>query len=591
MTTPTVSQAESWHDAPLRTAAAAWTHTAEVVAAQFDTFRQELSSSERWWQGAAAEAARRRAAELQAESERIGTALRAAATVAEAGAAQLTDLQTRLEEILRAARSTGYQVADDGSVAPPPQPQPTPPDSARRAAEFAVAIKFMLAAMGKADADTDAAIRAAFDRAEPPPATAAPTAPATFDGAKIVAAWPTMSQDDISRQFGQLDPAQQRMLIERYPDQVGNTDGVPWAARGAANQVSIGRAIADEQRLLARSDTEKLRDAFAGKDVPAGLDANTPEGRRLIAGMDQQSRERIERYQALTRPLVTANGTEIERTVLGFNPKQAKLIQLFGDLGKAQHVGVIVPGTETKVETAEADAQRAAHFVELSGGEAAMISYLDGPFPPNLPEAADRSYALDMAPRLVAFTEDVNRTADALQRGVDTTVIGHSYGGSIVGTAETQGLTADRVVYVASAGAGVDVHDESDWHNRNPDVVRYSMTAPGDLIELVQGAVFGEGPHGADTDLMAGVTRLDTGYNHQTGELVAGIDAHSAVLDAPSDAQDNILAVITGESTKPYEFRPLGLADPAASGLAVRAGLVAIFGIGPGLVFNSLLGR
>ena len=107
-----------------------------------------------------------------------------------------------------------------------------------------------------------------------------------------------------------------------------------------------------------------------------------------------------------------------------------------------------------------------------------------------------------MAPRLVAFSEDVDRTVDATGRDIPVTYIGHSYGGSILGTAEVFGLTADRTLYLAAAGAGVGVDDPSDWHNRNPDVLRFSMTAPGDLIEAVQGIP--ASPHGADPDEMAG---------------------------------------------------------------------------------------
>ena len=114
-----------------------------------------------------------------------------------------------------------------------------------------------------------------------------------------------------------------------------------------------------------------------------------------------------------------------------------------------------------------------------------------------------------MAPRLVAFSEDVDRTVDATGRPIAVTYIGHSYGGSIVGTAEALGLTADRTLYVAAAGAGVGVDDPGDWHNRNPDVLRFSMTAPGDFIEAVQGIP--GGPHGADPDEMNGVIRLATG--------------------------------------------------------------------------------
>ena len=120
-------------------------------------------------------------------------------------------------------------------------------------------------------------------------------------------------------------------------------------------------------------------------------------------------------------------------------------------------------------------------------GEVAAITYLGGPFPAaatpstGLVDAADPHYALDMAPRLVAFSEDVDRTVDATGRAIPVTYIGHSYGGSIMGTAEVLGLTADRTLYLAAAGAGVGVDDPSDWHNRNPDVLRFSMTAPGRL--------------------------------------------------------------------------------------------------------------
>jgi pimeloyl-ACP methyl ester carboxylesterase len=150
-----------------------------------------------------------------------------------------------------------------------------------------------------------------------------------------------------------------------------------------------------------------------------------------------------------------------------------------------------------------------------------------------------------MAPRLVAFSEDVDRTVDATGRPIPVTYVGHSYGGSIVGTADALGLTADRTLYVAAAGAGVGVDDPDDWHDRNPDVLRFSMTAPGDFIEAVQGLP--GGPHGADPDEMPGVIRLATGH-YDDGRLLAGPQAHSDIVNWPSDAWRNILAVITGDS-------------------------------------------
>jgi pimeloyl-ACP methyl ester carboxylesterase len=140
----------------------------------------------------------------------------------------------------------------------------------------------------------------------------------------------------------------------------------------------------------------------------------------------------------------------------------------------------------------------------------------------------------------VAFSEDVDRRAGVMP----VTYVGHSYGGSILGTAERFGLTADRVVYVEAAGAGVGVRNPSDWHNRNPAVLRFAITAPGDPIGLVQGIPFGS--HGADPDEMPGVIGLAAG-RRLTGGPMAGLSAHSDVLTEPSDAWRNILAVITGD--------------------------------------------
>ena len=94
----------------------------------------------------------------------------------------------------------------------------------------------------------------------------------------------------------------------------------------------------------------------------------------------------------------------------------------------------------------------------------------------------------------------------------------------------------------APPGAGFGVNGPQDWHNRNPEVLRFSMTAPGDPIQLVQGIPFG--PHGADPDEMAGVIHLDTGA-FDDGRPMAGPAAHSDILTVPtSDAWRNVLAVI-----------------------------------------------
>jgi Alpha/beta hydrolase len=270
-----------------------------------------------------------------------------------------------------------------------------------------------------------------------------------------------------------------------------------------------------------------------------------------VADHDRDAHRRIAFYEGLLAEVPDPTGltaTGVERQILAFDPARASLVELSGDLRRATSVGVLVPGLNTTIEGSGTKTESVRRFVAAGHGDVAMITYLGGPFPTGdlavgVLHAADPRYALDMAPRLVAFSEDVNRTVDGTGRSVAVTYIGHSYGGSILGTAERLGLTGDRSIYVEAAGAGVGVGDPGDWHNRNPDVRRYVMTAPGDPIQLVQGWPLG--PHGADPDTMPGVVRLDTG-RRLDGSPMRGLPAHSDVLNEPSDAWNQILGVITG---------------------------------------------
>ena len=72
----------------------------------------------------------------------------------------------------------------------------------------------------------------------------------------------------------------------------------------------------------------------------------------------------------------------------------------------------------TTIEGSAANTATARRFVAATHGDVAVITYLGGPFPggnlvSGVVDAASPRYALDMAPRLVAFSEDVDRTVDA----------------------------------------------------------------------------------------------------------------------------------------------------------------------------------
>ncbi|MCV7150963.1 alpha/beta hydrolase [Mycolicibacterium pyrenivorans] len=528
MTRPTVSQADAWRPDALRELADDLDEAARRLSGLVDRVVAHTAESRDYWTGTAADAARLHAQQIAADAGAVARGLIAASVAASDGAGQIASARFDVLSQVEQAEREGFTVAEDGRVGVGDEPGPLLVLLAggaegvaedlleSRAAELSARIGGALERLGSADADAAADLAGAFgqDRGAPPPAATVTAGASPVQSPDLADAWPGMSQDRIAGQIAAMTPEQRDHLVTAFPRQVGNTDGVPWAMRVAANRLNIASAIVTE------------------------------------TGADENSRRRIEFYRGLLGEIDDPVGRHgrIQRQIVAFDPGRASLIELNGDLASARAVAVLVPGVNTTIEGSAANTSTARRFVSGTAGDVAVITYLGGPFPQVrdpaavLLNAADPGYAMDMAPRLVAFSEDVERTVPP---GVPVTVIGHSYGGSIVGTAEVFGLTSDRTLFLAAAGAGVGVDDAGDWHNRNPDVLRFSMTAPGDFIHAVQGIPVG--PHGADPDEMPGVTRLRTG-RYDDGRPVFGWEAHSGMLNRPSDAWRAILAVIAGET-------------------------------------------
>jgi hypothetical protein len=522
VTRPTVAQAEAWQPASLLRTADGWDAAAVDLRARVDTVVRGIDGSRDFWTGSAAEAARRHSDTISAGGALATRCLITAAVAARDGATQMASAQADVLELVAEARGAGFVVADDGSVsggATSPLLVSLSGGSPAVSRDMLTRrIVVALDRLGAADADTARDIVDALNPPHAPPAQTAPAGAWPVPLADVVAGWSAIGQDRIANQITEMTPEQRQRLIDEFPKQVGNTDGVPWPMRVAANRINIAQAIADERREAAPG-----------------------------------SQNRIAFYQGLLGEIddPAHSGRRVDRQILAFDPGRASLIELNGSLATAKSVAVMVPGLNTTIEGSAENTKTARRFVSATRGEVAAITYLGGPFPrgayiAGVADAADPRYALEMAPRLLAFSEDVEHTVDATGRDIPVTYIGHSYGGSIMGTAEVFGLTADRTLYLAAAGAGVGVDDPSDWHNRNPDVLRFSMTAPGDLIEAVQGIP--GGPHGADPDEMPGVIHLAAG-DYDGGRPMAGPQAHSDIINAPSDSWRNILAVITGDSS------------------------------------------
>jgi hypothetical protein len=480
---------------------------------------ERSASKDREWRGVTEVAARTRIGTVTASIVRTAHTVDDAAESVRTAYSELADLQTVLRSAVDGLRADRFLLTPDGRV--------THPDPDRRAAALDAGeqIQGLLEQATRLDRTHSAALDsfAAQLTGSDPDAVVLPSG-AVVTPERAADLLSQMTDVEMRRRaWESLSESERNEIIKDRSTVIGNLDGIPFADRAVANEVTI-RA--------------ELREAL---------------GEGWTGNVDD---DRAERLRSML-----ADG----RTFLAFRPDTGEFIEIVGELTPTTtNVGVFVPGTGTGLDDIDSLRKKALKLSEKSN--APVIVWADGPFPQHIVAdprttksiemAVDPTLAAVNAPRLVEFTRALDSELGAVAPDAKTTVIGHSYGGSIVGTAEQLGMRADRVVYASAAGTGVD--PDRVWSNPESDVKRYSITPPGDPIHLAQ--KYGAFLHGGDPDVGPGVTRLDSGYlsPDDDGErrLLQGTSSHTDYLnDFDSDAFTALARVIAGQEPAPYVDR------------------------------------
>ncbi|GAA4894025.1 alpha/beta hydrolase [Streptomonospora salina] len=213
-------------------------------------------------------------------------------------------------------------------------------------------------------------------------------------------------------------------------------------------------------------------------------------------------------------PLDYAGTTVDGHRLLADDPSgTGRVVEVLGDLGGAEHVAVVVPGSGQNRDNFRANSARPG-TVPLANGEAlhaamrgrapegdtAVVAWL-GYFPPQGygPDLATIGRAQQGARALVRFARE------ELPAGAHVTLSCHSYGTAVCGLAATRAGVADDVVAFASPGMGVS----------GGDAIRarvWAARADGDWIRWVPGVRLGPLGLGADPmDPAFGAARFDPG--------------------------------------------------------------------------------
>ena len=498
-------------------AAQTWRGYADGMYALQDRIDSQILAFTRasGWAGAAAEESEGMAAFLKHLCETRGMRADAMADVFEQLNEHLTTMHTDLLTLVDSATAQGLTVRDDGTVIAPGEP-PVQPDAtgltspaAEVAAQYTTAISGLL---NQVEQLSSSAIETISDLApEIPGAVTEHEYNDIRDDAHehglayeiSCVEHPPGTPQENEDWWNSLTPAEQDAYILTYPESVGAMDGLPVETRDRANRWNLERDIEVGHD---RENAKKLLAAVEGRDhLP-------PDQRVYLIG-----------YQG-----PGANG----------NP-DAKVIASIGNPDTATNTGVYVPGTSTNLESSSgpdglgralAIKDQADALSYGGSGSNAVVFWLGYDAPDNIPDAANPQYATEGAPALVNFMDGMSAShGDGVPS--HTTVIGHSYGSTLVGHAASGDnfLRTDDIVTLGSPGMGVDSAGQLNtafdhvWAGANWD-------------DPVQNAP-GHGPDPTDTSFGANDFQTNT-------------SGHSGYWDPESESLKNQARIMTGQ----YEF-------------------------------------
>ncbi|GAA2134626.1 alpha/beta hydrolase family protein [Kitasatospora kazusensis] len=189
--------------------------------------------------------------------------------------------------------------------------------------------------------------------------------------------------------------------------------------------------------------------------TPAALDERYAADRAAVRAAERTAADHGDRARAAALDAMAAPG----RQFLSFDGRDGgRTTEVFGDLSGAALIAVLVPGSDTDLDTYERLRTGAVALQRQLGPQAAVIAWLGYRTPGTVsPEVLTPGRADEAAPALRQFTAALH----ALRPTARTSLLCHSYGSVVCGRAAAgatggNGLQVADIVLYGSPGTGAD---------------------------------------------------------------------------------------------------------------------------------------
>jgi hypothetical protein len=585
MSAVTVSRLESWQVDDLA-------GCARELAAAAGRWRQVNGAVRRLvedvdaasWNGTSAVAARSAGDDLVRELGQAADSVSFASTVVGRAAEAVRSAQELLTGAQELASSHGLHVLDDDRVLPPPDeilPADWPAWRYERAAErreaaadaATAASTLAREALAAAD-DADQSAARALMQAEFQPrlgervgagwlglfAHGLPDALVAVLRAALLAGVgardvppPGSDPAEVAAWWASLPDSAQRMLLERFPAQIGNLDGVPFAVRDQANRAVLAAEITRieaEMRVL--------------EENPESVQWPHPDGDMHAVGRYHRLADQLEMLRGAEAALGDSRSRPPRSLILLDVEMPGRAAVALGDLDSAEYVSVMVPGMGSNVAGSMARYTTAArHLYDEqhrwagrfdSDSTFATVAWL-GYHAPQHVDVATGGKATAGAEHLQGTLRGIQAaTTEGGSRHV--TLIGHSYGSLVAGKSLTdpgEPVGVDTAVFVGSPGVGVDHVDDLDVSQV------FVGEAAGDHV-----ADFGRFRRDpSDRGFGAEIISVSGGEDPITGRELTESRGHSEYYDAGTESLRNIALIGLGHPESVTTGGPGGSATGA----------------------------
>ncbi|GHC46332.1 alpha/beta hydrolase [Streptomyces flavofungini] len=353
-----------------------------------------------------------------------------------------------------------------------------------------------------------------------------------------------------------LDADERSAWTAMRPDSVGSLDGLPSTVRDEANRMVLAEARGTAQVeydtwLKKHPEPARYTEFTNPQTGEVNRKVENPEWWKWEKAR-RDAHKSIDGMELIQKRFDSAGTTRTPPAyLLGFSTEgDGRAIIANGNPDTADHQSVYVPGTKASLPNIEGDINRAVKVWNAADGLAgeksvSTITWLGYDAPDTVgKDAPFEHYAYDGAPAFNQFLDGLEaaHTGDSEPH---RSVIGHSYGSTLIGAAaETGDLNADDVVFAGSPGVKVSGADELDvpkghvWNEEAkgdvvPDLGRYGHG--GDMFIIPSDPGFGANQMATDTEGHSGYWDEESVSLLNQARVVAGRDDEVKLEPPPSN--------------------------------------------------------